>query len=138
MNKCALEKIIDHKKVDEKYKELLFCPNFEKEGNGGMKFTGIVCTNCCIRVQMVADALSGLILRGEFSLDELKERPDVFYSKLSPKLREYAETVSKETGKSWFEIKNECQRCKPTWVNSQEVPDEVEVTEMTSIARSAV
>ena len=133
---CAL-KNIDHIKIKDKFKgTLVFCPLLQKD-TGSMIHTGVLCAGCCIKTQMVCEALADLILRKEVVAEDLKANPECFYPFLTGGLRKYAEVVSIMTGKTWLEISNECSRCKPTPIEPMEVP-EVEATEITQVGQNEV
>ena len=130
--KCQLE--IEHSKVKEKYRNtLIFCPLLAKD-KGSLTELGVICANCCFRTQQIGDVLSDLILRRVIEKDDVKYDQHVFADRLEPELKEYAEVISKASGKTWLEIPKVCKKCKATPVVPT-TPPKAEPTEMTQVGK---
>lgn len=137
MNKCILEKRINHERMKEQFKNtLFFCPLFKK-GKAGVNTVGIICGGCCIRIQMVGEKFAESILKKEFSYEDFERNQKVFTDRLTGELREYAEVVGESLGMDWESIRGACNRCNPLPVEPQEVP-KVEATKMSNVARRDV
>jgi len=135
--KCILQRKIDHSNMREQFKNnLVFCPLFERP-DIGMTHIGIICGACCIRCQMVGESLADMILKGKVNLKDLERDPQCFFQHLPEELKEYAEVVTKMTGRTWEEIRRICHRCKPMLVNPPEAP-KADATKMSYIARRDV
>ena len=127
--KCELERRIDHGKVKKEFKTtLVFCPLLARD-SGHM---GVVCANCCLRVQQIVETVNDLVLRHVLSKDDLRRDPIHLLAHLDYRLRAYAEVVGRLSGKTWLEIPSICRRCNATPVVPTELPT-ADATEITHV-----
>jgi hypothetical protein len=116
--KCALEKLIDHKDIPDKYtKQFMFCSLFEKKSHG-MTETDTVEASCCIRCSMVFEAIADLRLRSTINIDDL--RGDNWFYNLPTKLQPYAVAIRKESGKDWIKLIADHASCKRDVINAND------------------
>ena len=109
--KCDLE-LISHNNVADKFKDTFIrCPLFAHE-EAGMHVPGMLCVNCCLRIQMVNEKKTELLLKGDISKEGLENDPNSFVIELTGLLRQYGEVVPKISTHNWSEIFEECAMCK--------------------------
>ena len=109
---CKLNKKIDHKHVEQKFKEAtVSCPAFAHK-EVSMNVLGVLCTNCCIRTQMVLDKRTELLRIGTVAPEDINLEPNCFVKLLTGVLKEYGEIVPRESHLNWSQISAECGRCK--------------------------
>ena len=109
---CNLNKVINHKKVAEKFKEAtVSCPVFAHK-EVSMNVLGVLCTNCCIRTQMVLDKRTEFLRIGTVAPEDISLEPNCFVKLLTGVLKEYGEIIPRESLLNWSQISAECGRCK--------------------------
>jgi len=132
---CNLNKLINHKKVAEKFKEAtVSCPVFAHQ-EVGMSVLGVLCVNCCIRIQMVLDKRAELLRESKLAPEDIKLEPNCFVRWLQEPLKTYGEVVPVESHLNWTEINSECSRCKGNQVEPI-IPKITEATEMRYVGRN--
>jgi hypothetical protein len=130
---CELYKKINHQGAPEKFKEAtVSCPVFAHQ-QVGMSVLGILCSNCCIRIQMVLEQRGQLLKFGSIAPEDITLEPNCFVKLLNGVLKEYGEIVPKESHLNWSEISNECSRCK---VGQREPIIAKEPTKITQVGRN--
>ena len=107
---CELN--INHKNVAKKFKEATVnCPVFAKQ-EVGMHVLGVLCVNCCLRIQMVLDMRNEMIRDTKVSPEDIKLDPNCFVNRLDGIFKEYGEIVPRDSYFNWTQIAFECGRCK--------------------------
>ena len=118
--KCALENEIDHGDVRKQFRDtLVYCPLFERKGTG-MASLGVLCSFSCLRIQMLREAKSELLLRSVVSVEDYRRNPDVIAEHLPQHLQEYYLAL-KERGKTVKDVDSECSRCRPEPIGNRPV-----------------
>ena len=111
--RCELETLVEHGDVREQFRQaFIACPLMEKRETG-MFSLGVVCGGCCIRLQMLVEAKSDLLLRSVVSVEDYKRHPDVIAEHLPEHLKQYYIALRKR-GKTVNDVAAECSRCKPS------------------------
>ena len=130
---CKLNKVINHTNVADKFKQAtVSCPVFAHQ-ESGMCVLGVICVNCCLRIQMVVEKRAELLRYGSVAPEDISLEPNCFVKLLTGVLKEYGEIIPRESHLNWSEISAECSRCK---VGQREPIIAKEPTKITQVGRN--
>ena len=109
--KCKLQNQIDHSRIKEQFKKTYIeCALLATE-DIGMSSLGVLCCECCLRIQELVEAKKDLLLRQVFSVEDYKRNPDLIVDYLPERLQSYYAAL-KRLGKTVDDASSECGRCK--------------------------
>jgi len=115
---CQLEKRIDHREVQPKYREALFHCNLLADGKG-MTSMGVICAGCCLRFAQILDVKRDLLLTNRVSVNEYESEPSIIGEYLTERLKPYFDLLN-GLGKTVKDLESACVKCKAIPVNKPE------------------
>jgi hypothetical protein len=114
--KCRVCNLKNDETNDLKHKQLMFCTLLSTPGS--MSSSGVVCANHCILLQMTLECVADLVLRSEINSDDLKKSS--WINSLPKRFKDQAETIQYLTGKSYFDIRDECKACRKDLIDGSD------------------
>lgn len=114
MTKCKMCQISNDNKEDIYHQQLIFCQVFEVSGPR-MNSLSPICGYHCLRTLTALDKIAHMLLRGEIVPLDTSKVSWVNY--LEGKDRQNMEMIQHLTGKSYKEIKADCNSCQKQFVS---------------------
>jgi hypothetical protein len=130
---CPIEKIVKSGIDNQFARTFYFCRLLEKKGIG-MNGLGVISAHSCIKVQMLGDRLSDLMMRGIINWEDLERNPNAIIENLEEELKKYAVAINKVSGKDIMTVITTCRRCSPIEARPKEAP-KAPASKMSNVAR---